>query len=45
MVIISVKFKYKFIDNEEFSIYKNLINNVLFIINRKWFKMKSINAC
>lgn len=38
MVIISVKFKYKFIDNEEFSIYKNLINNVLFIINRKWFK-------
>jgi hypothetical protein len=38
MVIISVKFKYKFIDNEEFAIYKNLINNVLFIINRKWFK-------
>ncbi|EMG47054.1 hypothetical protein G210_2669 [Candida maltosa Xu316] len=38
MVIISVKFKYKFINSDEFLVYKNLINNVLFIINRKWFK-------
>lgn len=38
MIIISVKFKYQFITTEELSTYKNLINSVMYIINRKWFK-------
>ena len=45
MIIISVKFKYQFITTEELSTYKNLINSVMYIINRKWFKMKNTKGC
>lgn len=37
-IIITVKFNYEFMTNNELVIYVKLINKALFILNRKWYK-------